>query len=186
VKQRIKVVFDWTKASGFRRGDNPIDGLTKVLPKHRGKKQHHAALPYPAVPAFIQTLRTADTSPSIRLAFELLIVTATRTSEVLHATWVEVDLDAKVWTIPGARMKAGRDHRVPLSERAVELFEKAQVHAAGSRYVFPGRTDERPLSNMVFLMLLRRDGARRHHRARVPQQLPRLGGGEDQRAARGV
>jgi integrase len=156
VRQRIKVVFDWTKASGFRSGDNPTDGLTRVLPRHRGEKQHHAALPYPAVPAFIQALRTADTSPSVRLAFELLIVTATRTSEVLLATWTEVDLEAKVWTIPGARMKAGRDHRVPLSERAVQLFEQAQVYAAGSRYVFPGRTGERPLSNMVFLMLLRR------------------------------
>jgi len=156
VKQRIKVVFDWTKASGFRSGDNPTDGLTKVLPKHRGEKKHHAALPYAAVPAFILELRTTDASPSIRLAFELLILTATRTSEVRDATWAEVDLEAKVWTIPGARMKAGREHRVPLSERACELFQQARVYAAGSRYVFPGRTDERPLSNMVFLMLLRR------------------------------
>ncbi len=156
MKQRIKVVFDWTKASGFRSGDNLTDGLTKVLPKHRGEKQHHAALPYAAVPTFIQTLRTADTSPTIRLAFERLILTATRTSEVRDARWAEVDLAGKVWTIPGARMKAGRDHRVPLSQRAVELFEQAQVYAADSRYVFPGRTSERPLSNMVFLMLLRR------------------------------
>jgi integrase len=156
VKQRIKVVFDWTKASGFRSGDNPTDGLKTVLPKHRGEKQHHAALPYPAVPAFIQVLRTADTSASVRLAFELLILTATRTSEVLHAMWTEVDLEGKVWTIPGARMKAGREHRVPLSERAIEVLEQARVYAAGSRYVFPGRTGELPLSNMVFLMLLRR------------------------------
>src|SRR5204862_6552021 len=99
---------------------------------------------------------TADTSPSVRLAFEVLIVTATRTSEVLLATWPEVDLEAKVWTIPGTRMKAGREHRVPLSERAIELLNQAQVYAAGSRYVFPGRTGERPLSNMVCLMLLRR------------------------------
>jgi integrase len=92
----------------------------------------------------------------VRLAFELLIVTATRTSEVLHAMWTEVDLEGKVWTIPGARMKAAREHRVPLSERAIELLEQAQIYAAGSLYVFPGRTGERPLSNMVFLMLLRR------------------------------
>jgi integrase len=131
VKQRVKVVFDWTKASGFRTGDNPTDGLTKVLPKHRGEKQHHAALPYAAVPAFIQALRMADASPSVRLALELLILTATRTSEVLHATWTEVDLDAKVWIVPGARMKAGRDHRVPLSEQAIQLLEQAQVYAAG-------------------------------------------------------
>lgn len=156
VKQRIKVVFDWAKASGFRSGENPTDGLTKVLPKHRGEKQHHAALPYPAVPTFIHGLRTADTSESIRLAFELLILTATRTSEVIHARWTEVDVDAKVWTIPGARMKAGRDHRVPLSARAIEILERAQVVATGSPYVFPGRAVEKPLSNMAFLMLLRR------------------------------
>jgi len=156
VKQRIKVVFDWAKASGFRTGDNPTDGLTKVLPKHRGEKQHHAALSYPGVPAFIQTLSKAETSPSVRLAFELLILTATRTSEVLNATWTEVDLDAQVWTIPGTRMKAGRAHRVPLSPRVVEIFKQAKVYAADSTYVFPNRTGEKPLSNMALLMLLRR------------------------------
>jgi len=156
LKQRIKVVFDWAKASGLRSGDNPTEGLTKVLPKHRGEQQHHAALPYQAVPAFISVLRTADTSESIRLAFELLILTATRTSEVLRATWAEVDLDAKVWTIPGARMKTGREHRVPLSARAVEILKRAQACADGGPYVFPGRTPAKPPSNMAFLMVLRR------------------------------
>ena len=126
LKQRIKVVLDWAKASGYRDTDNPVDGVTKVLPKHREETTHHAALPYKAVPAFIHTLRTADTSESIRLAFELLILTATRTNEVLRAMWTEVNLDAKVWTIPGSRMKAGREHRVPLSARAVEILKRAQ------------------------------------------------------------
>ena len=156
LKQRIKVVFDWAKASGHRSGDNPTEGLTKVLPRHRGETKHHAALPYQAVPTFISVLRTADTSESIRLAFELLILTATRTSEVLRATWAEVDLDAKVWTIPGARMKMGREHRVPLSARAVEILKLVQKCADGGPYVFPGRTPAKPLSNMAFLMALRR------------------------------
>ena len=156
VKQRIKVVFDWAKASGLRSGDNPTDGLVKVLPKHRGETQHHAALPYQAVPEFIRGLQTADTSKSIRLAFELLVLTATRTSEVLRATWSEVDLDAKVWTIPSSRMKAGREHRVPLSPRAIEILKCAQESAEASPYVFPGRNLTKPLSNMVFLKLLRR------------------------------
>ncbi|MBE3111611.1 MAG: site-specific integrase [Acidobacteria bacterium] len=165
LKQRIKVVFDWAKASGLRSGDNPTEGLAKVLPKHRGEPKHHAALPYQAVPTFLGVLRTADTSESIRLAFELLILTAARTSEVLRATWAEVDLDAKVWTIPGARMKAGREHRVPLSARAVEILTRAQACAQDSPYVFPGRTPDKPLSNMAFLMLLRRlkqDGITTH------------------------
>jgi integrase len=156
LKQRIKMVFDWAKASGLRSGDNPTDGLTNVLPKHRGEPQHHAALPYKAVPAFIAILRKADTTESIRLAFELLILTATRTNEVLRGTWSEVDLAAKVWTLPGSRMKTGREHRVPLSPRAIEILTSAQKIAAGSSFVFPGRSAEKPLSNMAFLMLLRR------------------------------
>jgi integrase len=156
LKQRIKVVFDWAKASGLRSGDNPTEGLTKVLPKHRGEQKHHAALPYQAVPTFITVVRTADAIESVRLAFELLILTATRTSEVLGATWTEVDLEAKVWTIPGARMKAGREHRVPLSARVVEILTRARECADSGHYVFPGRTPAKPLSNMAFLMLLRR------------------------------
>lgn len=156
LKQRIKVVFDWAKASGFCSGDNPTEGLTKVLPKHRGETKHHPALPYQAVPTFISDLRAAETSESIRLGFELLILTGTRTNEVLRATWPEVDFDMKVWTIPGARMKSGREHRVPLSARAIEILKRAQECADGGPYVFPGRTSAKPLSNMAFLMLLRR------------------------------
>jgi integrase len=94
-----------------------------------------------------------------------LILTATRTSEVLGAMWAEVDLDAKVWTIPGVRMKAGREHRVPLSARAVEILERAQACAAGSPWVFPGRTAAKPLSGTVFLKVLSRlkyDGITTH------------------------
>jgi integrase len=156
LKQRIKVVFDWAKASEFRSGDNPTEGLTKVLPKHRREQQHHVALPYQAVPAFVAELRTAYATHSVRLALELLILTATRTNEVQRATWSEVDLDAKVWTIPGVRMKSGREHRIPLSARAVEIFEEAEKRADGSKWVFPGSKPKQPLSNMAFLKTLRR------------------------------
>ncbi len=155
LKQRIKVVLDWAKASGFRSGDNPTEGVAKVLPKHRAEQKHHPALPYQAVPAFLGTLRAADAGEPVRLAFEFLILTATRTSEVLRATWAEVDLDAKTWTVPGERMKAGREHRVPLSDRAVEILERAKELSDGGPYVFPGRA-KAPLSNMALLMLLRR------------------------------
>jgi integrase len=152
LKQRIKVVFDWAKASGFCSGDNPTDGLTKVLPKHKGDKQHHAALPYQGVPEFIQTLRTiSDMRSSVRLAFELLIVTASRTNEVQLARWPEIDLEARTWTIPGARMKSGREHRVPLSPRAVEILEAARALSRGDGWIFPGAKADKPLSNMAFL-----------------------------------
>jgi hypothetical protein len=95
VLQRIRVVFEWCKAKGYCSGDNPTEGLTKVLPKHRAAKAHHAALPYPQVPAFVHALREAGASESVSLAFEFTILCAARTSETLRATWAEIDLDAK-------------------------------------------------------------------------------------------
>jgi integrase len=156
LKQRIKVVLDWAKASGYRSGDNPVDGVTKVLPKVRHGGKHHAALPYAQVPQFLEDLRKIEGHESTKLAFELLILTATRTSEVLGARWEEIDRAAKTWTIPGARIKAGREHRVPLSSRCLELLDRATAISNGGEFVFPGRSPKAPPSNMVFLMLLRR------------------------------
>jgi integrase len=158
VLQRLRVIFDWCKAQGYCAGDNPTEGLTKVLPKHRATKAHHAALPYPEVPAFLRALRESNASEAIKLAFELTVLSATRTSETLLATWSEVDLSTQTWTIPGERMKAGVEHRVPLSSRCVEILTEAQALADGSHYVFPGRSGTKPLSGMAFLMALRRMG----------------------------
>jgi len=85
-----------------------------------------------------------------------LILTAARTGEVLDARWDEIDLEQAAWTIPAARMKAGREHRVPLTPRCVELLEQAKLLAAGSDFVFPGRSGKKPMSNMVLLMAMRR------------------------------
>lgn len=155
LKQRIKVVFEWAKASGHRSGDNPVDGVAKVLPKNRRVPTHHSALAFADVPAFVEELRLADAAVTTKLAFEFLILTAARTSEVLGARWDEIDRASKTWTIPASRIKAGREHRVPLSPRCLELLEEAAAVADGGPYVFPGRP-QAPLSNMVFLMLLRR------------------------------
>jgi len=158
LKQRIKVVLDWAKASGHRAGDNPVDGITKVLPRARQAQAHHPALPYAKVPAFLDTIRTADAHASSKFAFEFLVLTAARTSEVLGARWTEIDREAKMWTIPANRIKAGKEHRVPLSKRCIELLDAAEGISDGGPYVFPGRSAKEPLSNMVFLMLLRRVG----------------------------
>ena len=139
LKQRMRLVFEWAKASEFYSGDNPTDGITKVLPKHKGDKQHHAALPFADVPVFLAALREDPrTSAGIKLAFELLILTATRTNEVQLATWPEIDLDARMWTIPAKRMKSGREHRVPLSPRAMEILTRARALTTGQGFVFPG------------------------------------------------
>jgi integrase len=156
VRQRIKVVFEWARASGYRESGNPVDGVAKVLPKVRQAAEHHPALPYVQVPAFIRAMRDAEASEPTKLAFEFLILTAGRTSEVIGAKWDEMDLDAKTWVIPASRIKAARQHRVPLSTRCVELLDKAKALKDGGPFVFPGRSSEKPLSNMAFLMLLRR------------------------------
>jgi integrase len=133
-----------------------VDGLTRVLPRHNDREIHHPALQYPEVAEFIQELRSLDACESTKLGFEFLILTAARTSEVLEARWNEIDCRAKAWTIPAARMKAGREHRVPLSTRCLELLEGAEALADGGPFVFPGRSPKAPRSNMTFLMLLRR------------------------------
>lgn len=158
VKQRIGTVFDWAKSRGFRGGDNPINGVAKGLPRQTTRAEHFQAIPYKDIPGFLKTLRSSASSEIVCLAFEFLILTAARTSEVLQAHWDEVDVEQAIWTIPAARMKARREHRVPLANRAIEILERARVLSVGSDFVFAAGTIERPLSNMVFLMTLRRVG----------------------------
>jgi integrase len=156
VRQRIKTVFDWAKAAGFRSGDNPVDGISKVLPKQSDTQAHHAALPYAEIPTFIRTLFKTDASKTAQLAFEFLILTATRTNEVINATWDEIDLKEKTWTIPGNRMKTKREHRIPLSRHCIEILKEVRKLSMDNLSIFPNLLTGKPLSNMVFLMLLRR------------------------------
>ena len=158
VRQRIGTVMDWAKAAGHRSGDNPIAGIAKGLPKQPKQQAHHAALPYSEVNSFITDLRQTDANESTRLAFEFLILTATRTSEVILAEWSEIDLEKRAWTIPAERMKAGRKFRVPLTLRCLEILKRARNLSGDSLFVFPSQTAKKPLSTMVFLMLIRRTG----------------------------
>jgi len=156
VRQRIHTVLEWAKAAGFRSGDNPVDGILKILPKQPVSQAHHTALPYKEVPIFIKSLRSINAEGIAPLAFEFLILTATRTSEVLNATWDEINLEDKTWTIPDSRMKNKREHRIPLQPRLIEILEEARKLSGGSLYIFPNPHTGKPLSTMVFLMLLRR------------------------------
>ena len=157
LRQRIRAVFDWAKAAGFRSGENPVEGVAKGLPKQPDRENHHAALPYADVPQFIKDLRGSDASEPVKLAFEFLILTATRTSEVLEVPWKEFDIQSALWTIPAKRTKTKkRVHRVPLSPRCLKILERAKQLADQSSYVFPGQSLTRPLSNMALLMTLRR------------------------------
>lgn len=149
-------MFDWAKAAGSRSGDNPTEGVARGLPKQTERADHHAALPYVEVPSFIRRLHSSEQGEIARLAFEFLILTAARTGEVLAAEWQEIDEASALWTVPATRMKAKREHRVPLSGRALEVAKRAKLLGGEGALIFPGRRADRPMSNMVFLMMLRR------------------------------
>lgn len=139
LRTRIEAVLAWASVSGFRSGDNPArwrGNLDAVLPKPSkvAKVKHHKAMPFDALPAFMGALRLRE-GLSAR-ALEFLILTATRSGEVRGATWDEFDLEAATWTIPANRMKAGKEHRVPLSARALAIV-KSMPRIAGTDYVFP-------------------------------------------------
>jgi integrase len=155
IRGRIETVLDAAKARGYREGENPArwrGHIAQVLPaRSRLSRGHHKAMPYDAIPAFLAQLHEREAMAA--LAMEFVILTAARTSEMLGATWAEVDLAKARWTIPAARMKAGKEHRVPLSPRAVEILEK--VKPFGKASLFPSDKGGK-LSTMAMAMLLRR------------------------------
>ncbi|MFN3815165.1 tyrosine-type recombinase/integrase [Brevundimonas sp.] len=157
LRGRIERVLDAAKAKGHRTGENPArwrGHLDHLLPKRQKlTRGHHAALPFGDVPAFVGDLRQREAVAA--LALEFLIFTAARSGEVRGATWAEMDLKAKVWTVPAMRMKAGREHRVPLSARAVQILEAVQPLANGEAgaVVFPSAKGK-PLSDAAFQALL--------------------------------
>ena len=165
LRGRIENVLDAAKAKGLRSGENPArwrGHLDQLLPKRqRLSRGHHTALPHDAVPEFMAQLRLRDAVAARALEFTILM--AARSGEVLGACWSEIDLKKKLWTIPAVRMKAGREHRVPLSPRAAEILEallEMRVEDAKgigpTGYVFPGPKPGAPLSSMAMTMLLRR------------------------------
>jgi integrase len=166
VRGRIEAVLDAATVRGFRQGPNPAQwkgNLAHILPARAKVRKvvHHAALAFDDMPEFLAALR--ERPGMAAKALEFAILTAARTGEALGATWGEIDLDAKVWTVPAKRMKGDREHRVPLSEAALAVLQKVRPLALmhdgepdTAAPLFPGPRRALPLSNMVFLMLLRR------------------------------
>lgn len=155
VRGRIERVLAWATVAGYRTGDNPArwtGHLKELLPaKSRvAPVAHHGAIPYNDMPAFMSDLR-AKAGTSAR-ALEFTILNASRTGEVIGARWSEIDVDAKTWTIPAERMKSGRPHSVPLSDRALAILDNLPRE---SDYVFMGARKDAPLSNMSMLELMR-------------------------------
>jgi integrase len=151
VRGRIESVLDWAAARGYRQGENPArwrGHLENLLPKKSKVRrvEHHAALPYVEISAFMGELRGQEGIGARALAFTIL--TAARTGEVIGATWAEIDVAARLWTIPAERMKAGKEHRVPLTGAAIAILGQMDQ----------GRDKVFPISNMAMAMLLRRMG----------------------------
>ena len=160
VRQRIECVLAWATVSGFRTGDNPArwrGHLDHLLPKPSKvqKEEHHSALPYAEIGEFMAALH--EQKGIAALALEFTILTAARTGEVIAAHWDEFDKDKLTWTVPAERMKAGKEHTVPLSPRASEII-KGLWKIRTSTFVFPGGKPESPLSNMAMFTNLKRMG----------------------------
>ncbi len=160
VRGRIEAILSWAKVCGYRNGENPaqwrghLDQTFPAKAKVRGVK-HHAALPYREIGALVAQL--GEESSITARALEFLILTAARTSEALGAEWDELDLQQRIWMVPAVRMKAGREHRVPLSTRATAII-KEMADIRQSEFLFPGGKRGRALSQMALAMLLRRKG----------------------------
>jgi integrase len=157
LRGRIERVLDAARAKGLRSGENPArwrGHLDNLLPaRQKLTRGHLAAMPYTEVPAFTARLRESETIAA--LALEFAVLTAARSGEVLGAKWSEIDSAARIWTVPAIRMKAGREHRVPLSARAMVIVEQMKK-VCTSDYVFPGYRQGRPLCSIAFGMVLRR------------------------------
>ena len=157
LRGRIEAILDAAKARGYRQGENPArwrGHVAQILPgRTHLSRGHHKAMPYSALAAFIAKLRSREAMAA--LALEFAILTAVRTGEAIGATWGEVDLAKAIWTIPAERTKTGREHRVPLSPRAVEILEALKPLGSGSTvFLFAGNKGK--LSSMAMAMLLRR------------------------------
>lgn len=165
LRGRIEKVLDAAKARGFRGGENPArwrGHLDSLLPKRQKlARGHHAAMPYSEVPEFYQRLQALSSSSAKALAF--LILSATRSGEVMGAQWEEIDLSAQVWIVPAGRMKAGREHRVPLTPPMVSILEEMKLLRSAApegddAFVFPGSKPRTGLSVMALAMTMRRLG----------------------------
>jgi len=154
VLQRIITILHWSVAKGYRATEVSRAAILKGLPRQRRVTKHFAAVPYAELPAFIEQLHERESWS--RLALEAAILTAARSGEIRGATWDEIDFDKKLWSIPASRMKAKRDHVVPLSPQALKVFRRAaELRVAGSKFVFQGGKPSKAMSDMTLTKLLR-------------------------------
>jgi integrase len=155
VRQRIKLILDWARTAGHFEGVNPVEGIEAGLPRQRDKTEHRAALPWRDLPVLWPKFVAAEGMGALALRFAIL--TAARSGEVREATWAEIDMDRRVWTVPASRMKAEREHRVPLTGEALATLAAARALATRPEALaFPSARANTPLSDMTLSAVLRR------------------------------
>ena len=156
LRGRMERVLDYAKTKGWRSGENPArwrGHLNNILPpRQKLTRGHYAAMDYRKIPSFLQKISHVRASSAVPLKF--LILTAARTAEVTHARWEEIDLEKRIWTVPAERMKAAREHRVPLSDQAISILE-VQRQARRNDFVFPGTKLRQPVSPMAMYNFLK-------------------------------
>lgn len=157
IRQRIIAIMNWSVAKGYRATPLAMAAIDKSLPRQKRGAKHHTAMPFTDIPEFLDAMHKRASLG--RLALEFLILTAARSGEVRGATWAEIDSEAALWTIPGERMKAGREHVVPLSEGALTVLEKMKIWrcrpADSTELIFPGTKRGKPVSDMTLTKVLR-------------------------------
>ena len=159
LRQKMRQTFRWAQAHGHIENNPAGEMIDGALPKLPAVKAHLRALPYRDVPAALGTIGQSGAGIAVKLAFRFLVLTAARAGEVRGATWEEIDLDNKTWTIPAERMKGGKVHRVPLSNPALDVLEQARILADRTGLVFPSpQRPGKPLSDMALTKLLRDNG----------------------------
>ena len=156
VKQRIGEVLEWAIAHDHR-ADNPAQRVTRLLGTNGHHREHFRALPYERVSGALAVIRASGAWWATKAAFEFVVLTGARSGEARGARWDEINMDTRTWTIPGARMKAGRDHRIPLSGRALAVLAEARELTDGAGLVFPS-VNGREMSDSTISKLIRENG----------------------------
>ena len=157
LRRRLSSIFRWAIAEGFRNDDPAGSAISAALPRNGGQRKHMKSIHHSEVSGALSIIRASNATPTTKLAFELLVLTATRSGEIRGAKWDEISFEKKVWTIPPERMKTAREHRVPLSSRALEVLSEAQKLADKSGFLFPSPTG-RILSDSTMSKLVREKG----------------------------
>ena len=158
VRSYMRAVFRWAQAMGYRDDTPAGEGIDGALPRLPARRSHFRALPHAEVADALRVIDESKAGLSAKLALRFTVLTAVRSGETRGATWSEIDLEARIWTIPAERMKAGAAHRVPLSDAAMSVLEQAGGLDDGSGLVFPGRTAGCPMSDMTLTKVLRSTG----------------------------